>query len=220
MFTGIIEELGQLKKARLTAQGGRLEISCRHVWKELETGDSVAVNGVCLTVVRAGAGSFEADVSSESLKRTNLGMLQSGEAVNLERALTLQSRLGGHLVQGHVDDVGSVREIRESGEGRVFTFAAPRKVMEYLVEKGSIAVDGVSLTVSELRGDGFRVAVVPHTLGATNLGRRKPGDTVNLEVDIVAKYVRSYLERGAAKEGGKAESEDTLYRRLAEGGYL
>ncbi len=220
MFTGIIEELGELRKSRLTSRGGCLEISCRKIWKDMVIGDSVAVNGVCLTVTRAGAGAFEADVSPESLQRTNLSRLKSGEAVNLERALTLQSRLGGHLVQGHVDDVGSLEAIRESGDGRVFTFTAPPRVMEYLVEKGSVAVDGISLTVSELRADGFCVAVIPHTLETTNLGRRRLGDTVNLEVDIIAKYVRSYLERGAAKEEGEAAVPDTLYRKLVEGGYL
>lgn len=220
MFTGIVEELGRLENARITAQGGRLEISCPRIWKELATGDSVAVNGVCLTVVRAGDGLFAADVSGESLRRTNLGLLRSGETVNLERALTLQSRLGGHLVQGHVDDVGTVREVRESGAGRVFTFAAPPGVLEYLVEKGSIAVDGVSLTVSELVAGGFRVAVIPHTLATTNLGRRKAGDTVNLEVDIISKYVRSYLERGSEAEKGEEEASGGLYRKLIEGGFL
>jgi riboflavin synthase len=155
LFTGIVEELGRLENARMTAQGGRLEISCPRMWKELSTGESVAVNGVCLTVVRAGAGLFAADVSEESLRRTNLGMLRRGEAVNLERALTLQSRLGGHLVQGHVDDVGTVKEARESGAGRVFTFAAPPGVLAYLVEKCSIAVDGVSLTVVAPLDDGL-----------------------------------------------------------------
>lgn len=219
MFTGIVEELGRLESARLTAQGGRIEISCPQIWMELAEGDSVAVNGVCLTVVRAGGGSFAADVSSESLRRTNLGTLRKGEAVNLERALTLQSRLGGHLVQGHVDDVGTVREVRESGEGRMFTFAAPTGVMEYLVEKGSIAVDGVSLTVSELVAEGFRVAVIPHTLATTNLGMRKAGDTVNLEVDIISKYVRRHLERASVGEKGE-RTPDGLYQKLVEGGFL
>ncbi len=223
MFTGIIEELGEVVEAGFTGEGGRLSVYCPGMWKELEIGESVAVNGVCLTVTRTGDGAFTADVSRESLERSTLGRLRRGEVVNLERALRLDSRLGGHLVQGHVDGVGRIAEVRQEGQGRTLFISAPRWIYEHLVEKGSVAVDGISLTVSGLWGERFSVAVIPHTLRATNLGRRRAGDEVNLEVDIIAKYVRSYLRRGLL---GGAESEGTdlyrsdLYRKLVEGGFV
>lgn len=221
MFTGIIEELGTVLEAGFTGEGGRLRISCPGIWKELKQGESVAVNGVCLTVTGTGGGSFTADVSRESLERSTLGDLRRGETVNLERALRLDSRLGGHLVQGHVDGVGRIAEIREEGRGRTLFITAPRGIFAYLVEKGSVAVDGISLTVSGLWGDRFSVAVIPHTLAVTNLGRRRAGDAVNLEVDIIAKYVRSYLERGLgpAEESEDVEGDSDFYRKLVEGGF-
>lgn len=223
MFTGIIEELGTVAEVRLTSRGGSLKIGSRRIWKELQIGESVAVNGACLTVVEASAGTFTVDVSPESVARTNLGLLRRGDPVNLERALTLASRLGGHLVQGHVDGTGRVMEIRREGEGRTIIIAAPPDIHGYLVVKGSVAVDGISLTVSELGEAGFGVAVIPHTLAVTNLGLRRVGDSVNLEVDIIAKYVRTYLERGfpsrAEGERGVAE-EENFRRKLAEGGFL
>ncbi len=220
MFTGIIEELGEVRRSRLSHRGGRLEVSSRDIWRGLQEGDSVAVNGVCLTVVRVGEGAFEADLSPESISRTNLATLRPGDAVNLERALTLQARLGGHIVQGHVDGVGVVRAVAESGEGRAITIAAPEAIMSYLVEKCSIAVDGISLTVSALGEGWLQVAVIPHTLAVTNLGGRRAGDTVNLEVDIIAKYVRSYLERILSGEEREETPSSSLYRKLEEGGFL
>lgn len=223
MFTGIVEEVGTVAEVGFTPLGGRLRIACRSIWKELALGESVAVNGVCLTVTEASRGSFAADVSPESLRRTTLGDLRRGDAVNLERALRLDSRLGGHLVQGHVDGVGRVREVREEGGGRTLVISAPPEIAVYLVEKGSIAVDGISLTVSRLRGEDFSVAVIPHTLAVTTLGRRRAGDAVNLEVDIIAKYVRTFLERGipAARGGGETDSAGNgLYQKLVEGGFI
>lgn len=222
MFTGIIEELGTVLEADLTPRGGTLRISCPGMWRELDLGESVAVNGVCLTVTGTRDGSFTADVSPESLQRSTLGSLRRGEVVNLERALRLDSRLGGHLVQGHVDGVGRITEIRVEGRGRTLVIDAPPGIAAYLVEKGSVAVDGISLTVSALRGTSFSVAVIPHTLAATNLGRRRAGDAVNLEVDIIAKYVRSYLERGFSSRVGEGASTGggDLYRKLVEGGFV
>jgi len=219
MFTGIIEEVGNVKELRVSAQGARIGVSCRNLWKELATGDSVAVNGVCLTAVEKGGGAFYADISEESLMRSNLGKLKKGMPVNLERALTLESRLGGHLVQGHVDGMGTVKEFRESGEGRVYTFSAPPAVAQFLVEKGSIAVDGISLTVSALGEEEFSVAAIPHTVEETNLKGMKVGDAVNLEVDIIAKYVNRYLERGLSGAEGATDS-DSFYEKLVEGGFL
>ncbi len=219
MFTGIIEEVGTVKELRKLGGEARVAVSCRQIWEGMEIGDSVAVDGVCLTVVERSPGSFSADISEESLERSNLGDAVRGTEVNLERALTLSSRLGGHIVQGHVDGVGEVKGISGTGQGRVYTFTAPPAVEGYLVEKGSIAVNGISLTVSSLGPGWFRVAAVPHTVEETNLRGMKTGDRVNLEVDILAKYVRRYMERGmpGAADGGAGGS---LQDKLIEGGFM
>jgi riboflavin synthase len=189
------------------------------MWEGLVIGESVAVNGVCLTVTDKKGGSFTADISEESLERSTLGRMKRGVDVNLERALTLNSRLGGHIVQGHVDGVGSVRAIKEVGKGRVYTFSAPTAVEGYLVEKGSIAVDGISLTISSIGDAGFDVAVIPHTVEATNLKNIVTGDGVNLEVDILAKYVRRYMERGLPDWEEAGDAGGSFYEKLIEGGF-
>ncbi len=219
MFTGIIAEIGRVREITILGKGARITVSSSRIWREMAIGESVAVNGVCLTVVEKGGEAFKADISEESLERSTLGSLKRGIEVNMERALTLDSRLGGHIVQGHVDGVGRVVAVAESGEGRVYSFSAPPDVAVYLVNKGSIAVDGISLTVSALGEGGFSVAVIPHTVRETNLKGIKAGDAVNLEVDIIAKYVRRYLELGvpAAQAGG--ETGSTLYGKLLEGGF-
>jgi riboflavin synthase len=187
MFTGIIEEVG-----RVAAAGGlRLEVACG--FDDLAIGDSIAVNGVCLTVMELEGGSFAAELSEETLARTSLGTLTGGSPVNLERPVPVGGRLGGHVVQGHVDGTGTVAAL-DAQEGSVLMWIeAPRALQRYLVEKGSVAVDGVSLTVAGVRGDAFSVALIPHTLTATTLQSKAPGDAVNLEVDILAKYVESLL---------------------------
>ena len=220
MFTGIIEEVGKVSELRLLAVGATIAINCRRVLDGLHTGDSVAVNGVCLTVVEKGAGVFKADVSRESIERSNLGGLKRGSEVNLERALTLGSRLGGHIVQGHVDGVGNLKTAGREGEWHVYTFSMPSSIEDYVVEKGSIAVNGISLTISELSDSEFSVAVIPHTIEETNLKWIRAGDAVNLEVDIIAKYVRSYLERGQPVREGAGESNGSLHDKLVEGGFL
>ncbi len=220
MFTGMIEEVGRVAELRLLAGGAMIAVNCRRVLEGLHIGDSVAVNGVCLTVVEKGVDAFKADVSRESLERSNLGGLKRGSEVNLERALSLGSRLGGHIVQGHVDGVGNLKTVGREGEGRVYTFSMPASIADYVVEKGSIAVDGISLTISELGDSEFSVAVIPHTIEKTNLKGIRDGDAVNLEVDIIAKYVRSYLERGRPVREGAAESNGSLHDKLVEGGFL
>jgi riboflavin synthase len=180
MFTGIVEELGTV----LEVAPHRLRIGAQKVLDEAQVGDSTAVNGCCLTLVALGDGWFEADVSPETLSRTSLGDLAPDDPVNLERPLRLADRLGGHLVQGHVDAVGEV--LAPVPDLRV---AMPPDLARYVVEKGSIAVDGVSLTVVDAEREAFSVAVIPHTAEVTTLGRRAPGDPVNLEIDLVAKYV-------------------------------
>lgn len=218
MFTGIIEEVGKLRELRAVEKGARITVSCGKVWKDLAVGDSVCVNGVCLTAVERGQGYFVADVSEESLRRSTLGGLARGAPLNLERALALGSRLGGHIVQGHVDGTGTLKSTRESGEGRVFAFACPRELREFMVEKGSVAVDGISLTISSLAEEEFAVAAIPHTVAATNLGEMKAGERVNLEVDIIAKYVRSYLDRGMSRK--EDAGGGSLYQKMVEGGFV
>jgi riboflavin synthase len=194
MFTGIVEEMGALTAAEPspTAEGGlRLVFSAAVVTEDIAVGDSVSVNGCCLTVVDSGPGWWSADAVSETLSRTNLGRVAVGDPVNLERAMSLGGRLGGHLVQGHVDAVGTV--VRAAPDLFV---AAPEAVVRYLVEKGSVTVDGVSLTVVAVTDDGFSVAVIPHTMGVTTLGRRQRGDLVNLEADVMAKYAERLLSAG------------------------
>ena len=196
MFTGIVEELGTVQAITPNAGGARIEIAATRVLDDAEIGASIAVNGCCLTVVALGEGCFAADAVTETLGRTELGTLEPGDRVNLERPVRLQDRLGGHLVQGHVDAVGTVRLRTPEADGsQRIDFAAPEAVIRYVVEKGSITVDGISLTVAALSHSGFAVAVIPHTLAATTLGTKREGDAVNLEIDIVAKYVERLLGR-------------------------
>jgi riboflavin synthase len=185
VFTGIVEELGEVRELR----DGRLTVASRTVVGDAEVGASVAVNGVCLTVVGVGRDWLAFDLSEETLARSSFERLVEGEPVNLERPVTLATRLGGHLVQGHVDGVGTVESLEEG----TLSVRTPEELLRYLVEKGSVAVDGISLTISALDGDCFEVALIPHTLAVTTLGRAKPGDPVNLEVDVMAKYVERLL---------------------------
>lgn len=184
MFTGIVEELGTV----VAREGARVRIGASKVLDGVQIGDSTAVNGCCLTVVAFGDGWWEADVSDETFARTNLGSLRPGDAVNLERPVRLTDRLGGHLVQGHVDAVGEM--VVPAPDLRV---RMPAELLRYVVEKGSITVDGVSLTVVEVLDDGFTVALIPHTADVTTLGRKGVGATVNLEVDVMAKYAERLL---------------------------
>jgi riboflavin synthase len=190
MFTGIVEELGRVRTVEANEGGARLEIDATTVLDDATMGASIAVNGCCLTVVELGDGYWAADAVVETLARTNIGDLRAGDPVNLERPVRLADRLGGHLVQGHVDATGTVvaRETQSDGSDLV-RFAAPDEVLRYVVHKGSITVDGISLTVAALHDDGFSIAVIPHTLAVTTLGARTPGARVNLEVDLIAKYV-------------------------------
>jgi riboflavin synthase len=190
MFTGLVEAIGEVLAVQNDGQGGRvLRVAETTLASQLALGESVAVNGACLTVVDRDADSFRFQAGPETLDRTNLGRLAVGDPVNLERALRVGDRLGGHFVQGHVDGVGRVRTVTEEG----FVVEAPVELLRYCVEKGSVAVEGVSLTIADLREDSFTVALVPHTREATTLGALSPGDEVNLEVDLLAKYVERLL---------------------------
>jgi len=191
MFTGIIEEIGIVKET----SRGRLAFEAHKVLEGLKMGDSIAVNGVCLTVVSLENHSFSVNVMPETLRCTNLSRLHYGDQVNLERALVLGGRLGGHLVLGHVDDTGEVMDVTSEEAAYIMRISAPAKLMPYMVDKGFIAVDGVSLTIVDLDDSSFIVSLVAYTMEHTVLGRRRPGDIINLETDIIAKYVENLKER-------------------------
>ena len=190
MFTGIVEELGTVR----SILSHRLSVTCRAVLEDSDVGASLAVNGVCLTVVERGDGCLGFDVSEETFARTSLSRLLPGSGVNLERPVTLAARLGGHLVQGHVDGVGEVLGREPAGDGADLLVRISPKLERYLVHKGSVTLDGVSLTLAGLEGDRIRIALIPHTMAATTLGSVAPGDLVNVEVDVIAKYVERLLE--------------------------
>jgi riboflavin synthase len=193
MFTGIIEELGRIASLEKLEQGMRLNIACSTVMSNTKDGDSISVNGVCLTVLKASPDSFSADLSPETLERSTLGRLTVGSSVNLERAVTPVTRLGGHIVQGHVDARGTFLEAVDEGDFWTVRIGFPSGVARYLVEKGSIAVEGISLTIAHLKDDHFDIAVIPKTWAMTNLSSLKSGDAVNLEVDVIAKYIERMM---------------------------
>jgi riboflavin synthase len=217
MFTGIIEELGRVRSVEKRGEGARMVVEARSVMEGTQEGDSIAVNGVCLTAIDVRADSFAADGSAETLQRSTLGRLRSGSTVNLERAVTPATRLGGHIVQGHVDGRGRYLSATEHGGSWTIRIAYPREMARYLVFKGSVAVEGISLTVAELADEYFEIAVIPKTWDVTNLSHLKPNDEVNLEADIIAKYVERILT--VAPEL-RAESQSSLtMEKLAKLGY-
>lgn len=200
MFTGIVEDLGSVVAIETLPAAARLTISGA-VLDDVRPGDSVAVNGVCLTAATIEPSGFTADVMNETLVRSTLGSLRDGDAVNLERAVTPMTRLGGHIVQGHVDGVGTVRARRSTDHWDDVDIELPTTLARYVVEKGSITVDGVSLTVASVADTGVRVSLIPETLARTTLGRRQVGDSVNIEVDVLAKYVERLLVKGVVPGG-------------------
>ncbi len=202
MFTGIVEELGEVAAIETLGDASRFRLRGPLVTEGAGHGDSIAVNGVCLTVVEFGDGEFTADVMDETLKRSSLGALEVGSRVNLERPMAVGGRLGGHIVQGHVDGTGTVLARTPSENWEIVKIALPADLSRYVVEKGSITVDGVSLTVVEAAADYFTISLIPTTLALTTLGIKQPGDPVNLEVDVIAKYVERLL---GASHGGNGK---------------
>ncbi|MEJ8645181.1 riboflavin synthase [Streptomyces sp. MS1.HAVA.3] len=196
MFTGIVEELGEVTAVEQLQEASRFRLRGPLVTEGAKHGDSIAVNGVCLTVVETAEGEFTADVMQETLNRSSLGALTEGSRVNLERPMALGGRLGGHLVQGHVDGTGEILSRTPSEHWEIVKVALPENLSRYVVEKGSITVDGVSLTVVEAAADWFTISLIPTTLALTTLGIKQPGDPVNLEVDVLAKYVERLLAAG------------------------
>jgi riboflavin synthase len=222
MFTGLTADVGSVTALERDAEGATFSISTR-LAGELSQGDSVSVNGVCLTAVGVGADGFDAQAMHETLARSSLAELRVGSPVNVELALRPTDRLGGHIVQGHVDGVGTIAGVREDGFARVLSIQAPKQLMRYLAQRGSIAVDGVSLTVSELREDGFTVSLIPETLARTNLGDAHAGRCVNLEVDVLAKHVERLvqallgLDRPAGEQAvGKREGQAAVGQTAGE----
>lgn len=206
MFTGLIEEIGEVKSlTRGTIC--KLTIISSKIINEVIIGDSVAINGVCLTVTSIGSGTLTFDAVPETLSRSNLGNLRTSDKVNLEASIRAGQMMGGHFVLGHVDGIGTIESINSLADSRVIRFKAPQEILKYVVEKGSIAIDGISLTVASCDNTGFAIAVIPHTLSATTLNNKRPGDQVNLESDIIGKYVEKFI---AGRGGSSNVTEDLL----------
>lgn len=220
MFTGIVEEKGQIRRVVSGSVSGSIEIKARKVLEGTQLGDSIAVNGVCLTVTGMSGDAFTADVMAETLRRTNLGQLGIGASVNLERAMAADGRFGGHIVSGHIDGTGTIRSLKPEGNAVWVTIEAPTAILNLIVEKGSICIDGISLTVAYVDSKVFKVSIIPHTGEETTLLARKPGDIVNLENDVVGKYVEKLLGiyRAPAEPEAPKKSGITL-EYLMENGF-
>ena len=216
MFTGIIEELGKIASFEKNANGAKIKISANIVIKDANEGDSIAVNGVCLTALDIKSESFAADVSGETLDKSTLGSLKNGSPVNLERAVTPSTRLGGHIVQGHVDASGKFLQAIQEGDFWTVRVSYPKEIGQYLIYKGSISVEGISLTIAKLTDEYFEIAVIPKTWELTNLSSLKSGDAVNLEVDVIAKYVERILLYGKKEE----KAEGITMEKLANLGFV
>lgn len=215
IFTGIIEELGTINRIERGSNSSRINVRAHKVLDDVRIGDSIAINGVCLTVTEFSSEHFIADVMAETLEKTNLKELGSGQRVNLERAVRLSDRMGGHLVQGHVDGVGTIIEQQKLDIAILFRIQAPPDVLAYVVKKGSIAIDGISLTVVAVDTESFSVSLIPHTAAMTTLGFKKPGATVNLESDIIGRYVEKLMLRNT-----KEKQSSLSLGFLAENGFV
>lgn len=203
MFTGIVEEMGSIRAVKRNRNSAMLVINAEKVLENTSEGDSISVNGICLTVTSMGQGFFSADVMHETMNRSSLSRISPGDSVNLERAMAAYGRFGGHIVSGHVDGTGTIKDIRRDENAVWFTISAKPEILEYIVEKGSVALDGISLTVANVRDEDFDVSVIPHTLTMTVLSKKRPGDIVNIENDVIGKYVKRFLTGGeSGKTGG------------------
>lgn len=222
MFTGLIIELGEVAALEKRGQNARLAIRGREILKDIAIGDSTSINGVCLTVTSVERDAISFDVSGETLKSTNIGELKRGDRVNLEPSLRPNSKLGGHFVTGHVEGSGRIRSRRLEGNTERIEIEAPVNVLKYLVPKGSVAVDGISLTVVDVLKDSFSLVIIPHTASLTTIGFKKVGDTVNLEPDILAKYVAKFLQNNSAEEtsAGEDSAEDPFLSKLRKSGFI
>lgn len=218
MFTGIIEEVGKVKQIRHGQNSAQIWVEAKTVLEGTKIGDSISVDGVCLTVTQLSSSAFEADIASETLQRSGLGSLTVNASVNLERAMKLNGRFGGHIVSGHIDGVGTILKIQKSDIAFFYEFEAPKNIIKYVIEKGSIAVDGISLTIAKVFPKGFSVSIIPHTLENTSLKNKKVGSFVNLEADIIGKYVEKLLGLNPASKN--CEKNPITKSFLAENGFI
>lgn len=213
MFTGLVEEIGQIRTVRAAGTSRQFTISAQKITEDIKVDDSICINGVCLTVIRHDADSFEVQAVDETLRKTNLGQLQTGSRVNLERALRPSDRLGGHFVQGHVDGTARITNLEPQAAGKLMTVELPESLCRYVIQHGSIALDGVSLTVARLAGNSITLALIPHTLASTTLGLRRPGDSLNVETDLLGKYIEKLMTHSAHGTEG-------IIDKLKAGGYI
>ena len=219
MFTGIVEELGTVISLKRGSKSAVLTLKGNQIFEDLKLGDSVAVNGVCLTATHISGKTFQADVMNETFHRSSLGNLKKGDVVNLERAMAANGRFGGHMVAGHIDDVGELVSIKQDDNAVWFTIKAPKKIMKYCIEKGSIALDGISLTIAKLTEDTLSVSMIPHTIQNTNFGYKKPGDLINLENDMVGKYIDKLIHFTEDEEKNKKTSGTLTMEMLRNAGF-
>lgn len=209
MFTGIVEELGTVKSLRRNSRESRLVIRAGKILEDVHIGDSIAVNGVCLTVVLFSEGEFTVDVMNETFMRSSLGNLRVGDEVNLERAMAVGSRFGGHIVSGHIDGTAKIKACFDDGNAKWYEILAGPELLDGIVMKGSVAIDGISLTVAKVSSQSFSVSIIPHTLDATVLRNKRPGDVVNIETDVIGKYIKKFV----------SDRKESVYDRICKGSY-
>ena len=219
MFTGIVEELGTVVSLKRGSKSAVLTIKGDQIFEDLKLGDSVAVNGVCLTATHMSGKTFQADVMNETFNRSSLGTLKKGDVVNQERAMAANGRFGGHMVAGHIDDVGELVSVKQDDNAVWFTIKAPKKIMKYCIEKGSIALDGISLTIAKLTEDTLSVSMIPHTIQNTNFGNKKMGDLINLENDMVGKYIDKLIHFAEDEDKHNKESTTLTMEMLRNAGF-
>jgi len=221
MFTGIIEGLGTITGIKQSGQSGRMTINADYELDHTKIGDSIAVSGACLTVVAIGGKRFEVDLSPETIVKTTLGRIKIGERVNLERALRFSDRIDGHLVSGHIDGIGTIKSRNTKENAILITFQVPESIARYMIKKGSVAVDGISLTINDCGVNSFNVSIIPHTAKLTTLGFKKMSDSVNIETDMIGKYVERFITQMQSDKSGKeAENTSVDIQLLAKTGFL
>ena len=202
MFTGMVEELGKVNEVKTGINSSKLKIGCKTIMDDVKIGDSVAVNGVCLTATSVGVSEFTADVMNETLRRSNLSGLKKGDVVNLERAMLANGRFGGHIVSGHIDGTGTICDIKKDDVAVWYTVKADKKILKYIIEKGSVTLDGISLTVAKVTSESFWVSIIPHTAKETGIGSKKVGDSLNIENDLIGKYIEKLMTYRDEKSSG------------------
>jgi riboflavin synthase len=215
MFTGIIRAMGKVSSIKTKGGVSKLKVDSEDISREASIGDSISINGVCLTVTEIDGNTMSFDLSQETMSRTNLGQLREGDLVNLEPAIRPMDRLGGHFVTGHIDATGRIKNIKPVGDAKEIEIEAPGEVMKYVIEKGSIAVDGISLTVNYVKGNTFKVVIIPHTEAVTTIGKKGINEKVNLETDIIGKYVYKFIS-----DSDKSSNDESLMKKLQEAGFF